>query len=113
MRKTVIALAAIALMAGRAAAAETGYQLYARCTSDNDTDRVGCLAYIRGVWDGLVIADITRKTNFICTDEHDVTAGEMLGIWTSWARSHPKDLKIEAGVAVGAAYVDTYSCGSK
>lgn len=115
MRKSYVIAAALstALIAGKAQAAESGYQLYSECTSGNNWDKVVCLSYIRGVWDAMVVTDIVRKTGFICTDGHDVRASEMLDVWTSWARLHPKDLKNEAGVDVGASYIDTYPCGSK
>lgn len=115
MRKSYVIAAVLstALIAGKAQAAESGYQLYSECTSTNGYDKVGCLYYLRGVWDAMVVTDIVRKTGFICTDGQDIRGSDMLNVWTAWARLHPKDLKNEAGVDVGAAYIDTYPCGSK
>jgi hypothetical protein len=97
----IIAAVCMAAAAPATSRANTGYDLYADCTSGTIYARGFCLGYIAGIY---AVADD------VCGPGTSVQRGQLEMIFLDWARRRPANLSLSQVEAVHAALREAYPC---
>lgn len=116
MRRVVAAAIVAALSVGSHGAqasqgdAVTGWELVAQCRT-NGPGLLGCLNYLRGVWDGLAASSYGTKITLACARSGGITAGELREVFLNYADNHQSELHFQSGAVASVAIVKTLPCG--
>jgi hypothetical protein len=108
-RRTAAAVTVISIVnAIYPAHAETGYEFYQNCLKGNksqDFHEISCIRYIKGVWDGLILAGYP----YICLNG-SVQIGQLELIFINWARNNPNNLGMDVQFGVATAFAKAFPC---
>jgi hypothetical protein len=109
MRRGAIAiLAGLIGFAASNANALSGLELYRTCHARD----VACMAYIRGVLDGMQAGDALAKQNppLYCPPHEGIPADQGKLVIEKYFREHPGELQEGAGVLAMAALMKAFPC---
>jgi len=110
--KPCFCLLSIVLLTSADAQALSGTDLYKICNAEpkGGTESISCIAYIRGLVDGLFMADHMASSGLRYCPPESLSADQAVLIVQKHFREHPEQLNREAGAVAALALYGAFDC---